>query len=363
MKVLDRYVFSEFAQVITVATLAILGIFFGTVEFKHVLEMMSKLGVPGDTLFLIDMLQLPLSIVYCLPAAVVFAAALVWIRQQQSSEILALQICGVSKQRILAPFLVLGLLAAAVGYCIGDCIAPNSRYLSQKLLLARLNNSERPFPGRSEIKLGDEHSLRQWLIFGDTVGNATKPFVAFDFSSSTGPLLICSKAAQWKRGVWKLEQGVLCEVPWGLEKGSHYQFGAMDIGGLRPIARIVENAPKSMFDKTIAELRAEIELKVRRGVTVPPEELIQLYRRYSQPLSCLLLLIAAAPLTLYRKSKFTIQSQYLYVGLLVVSFFLLQDVTYALGENARLAPWVAAFLPSAALCFAGLGAGWLMNRA
>ena len=363
IKVLDRYVFSEFAQVITVATLAILGIFFGTVEFKHVLEMMAKLGVPADTLFLVDMLQLPLSIIYCLPAAVVCAASVVWIRQHQSREILALQMCGVSKQRILAPFLVIGVVTGLIGFYIGDCVAPNSRYLSQKLLLARVNNSERPFPGRADIRLGDEGKLRQWLIFGDTVGNATTPFVAFDFSSPQGPLLIFSQAAHWRKGVWKLDRGVLCELPWTGNKGLHYKFGNMDIGGLKPIVRTVENAPKSMFDKTIAELRADINQKLSQGIPVPPETLIQLYRRFSQPISCVLLLLAAAPLTLFRKSRFSTQSQFVFVGALVASFFLLQDITYAMGENARIAPWIAAFLPSSLLCCAGLGAGWLMNRA
>jgi lipopolysaccharide export LptBFGC system permease protein LptF len=297
-----------------------------------------------------------------LPAAVVCAAALVWIRQQQSSEILALQVCGVSKQRILAPFVIVAILMGGIGYVIGDCIAPNSRYLSQKLFLARVNNSERPFPGRSDIRLGGDH-LKQWMIFGDTVGNATVPFIAFDFSSPQSPLLIYSESAKWKKGVWKLENGLLCELPWGDAKGLHYKFGTMDIGGLKPIARAVENAPKSMFDQTIAELRADIDQKIRKGVSVPPESLIQLYRRYSQPLSCLLLLLAAAPLTLFRKSRFSTPSQFLFVGVLVASFFLFQDFTYAMGENARIAPWIAAFLPSAALCFAGLGAGWLMNRA
>jgi lipopolysaccharide export system permease protein len=362
MKVLDRYVLTEFAQVITVATLAILGVFFGTVEFQHVLQVMAKLGVPGDTLFLVDMLQLPLSIVYCLPAAVVCAAAVVWIRQQQSNEILALQMCGVSKRRIFAPFIAIGLVAGLVGFWIGDTLAPNSRYLSQKLLLARINNSERPFPGRGDIRLGDEQKLHQWLIFGDTVGNATQPFVAFDFSSPQGPLVMYSHSANWKKGVWQLSDGVLCELPWGNGKGLHYKFGNMEVGGLKPIARAIETAPKSMFDQTIAEMRADIEKKMRAGIRIEPETFIQLYRRYSQPLSCVLLLLAAAPLTLFRNSKFSAQTQYVYVGVLVASFFLLQDLTYALGENARIEPWMAAFLPSLALSCAGLGYIWLREQ-
>jgi lipopolysaccharide export system permease protein len=362
MKVLDRYVLLEFAKVITISTLTILGIFFGTVEFKQVLEVMGKLGLPWDTLVLVDMLQLPLSILYCLPAAVVCAASMVWIRQHQSSELLALQMCGVSKSRILAPFVAIGIVAAAGTFVVGDFIAPKSRYLSQKLLLARINNSDRPFPGKQEIVLRDGRKVHQWLIFGESNGNSTKPFVAFDFTSPDGPAIVYAGAALWKRGIWKLDSGVLCQLPTDGTKGLAYKFGHMEIGGLKPIARAVENAPKTIFDQTIGEMRVDIDRRIQAGKRVPPEMLIQLYRRFSQPLSCILLLFAAAPLTLFRKSRHATQSQFVYIGILVASFFLLQDLAYAMGENSRLAPMIAAFLPSALLCFGGLSAGWVLAK-
>jgi lipopolysaccharide export system permease protein len=363
VKVLDRYILVEFAKVITVATLTLIGIFFGTVEFKQILEVMSKLGLPWDTLMLVDALQLPLSITYCLPAAVVCAASLVWIRQHQSSEILALQVCGISPQRIFMPFLAIGILAGVVGFVAGDMVAPRSRYLSQKLLLARINNSERPFPGKSEIILKDSKQLRQWMIFGDSIGNSTQPFVALDFTGPAGPVVVYAKSALWTKGVWDLSTGFLCEVPSDGVKGLTYKFGKMQIQGLKPIVHAVESAPKSTFDKTISELRDDIDKRFRAKKEVPPEMLLQLYRRYSQPLSCFFLLLAAAPLTLFRKARHSTTAQYIYVGLLVSLFFLLQDVTYAMGENARLAPLLAAFLPSAILCLGGLGAGLLMRRA
>lgn len=363
MKVLDRYVLIEFAKVITVAILTIIGIFFGTIEFQHVVEVMSKLGLPWDTLVLVDMLQLPLSIIYSLPAAVVFGAALVWIRQHQSSEILALQICGVSKVRILAPFLAIGMLAAIFGYVVGDFVAPHSRYLSQKLLLARLNNSTRPFPGRTDIVIKDAKQIRQWMIFGDTVGNTTRPFVVFDFNGANGPVVVYSDGALWKKGIWHMDSGFLCELPASREKGLAYNFGQMEIPGLKSIACVVDDAPKSMFDKTIAELKTDIEARMRAQKPVPPEMLVQLYRRYSQPLACILLLLAAAPLTLFQKARHATASQYVYVGVLVSLFFLLQDVTYAMGENSRLAPSLAAFLPSILLCIGGLSFGLLIRRA
>jgi lipopolysaccharide export system permease protein len=301
--------------------------------------------------------------VYCLPPAVVCAAALVWIRQCQSSEILALQVCGISRRRILAPFLVIGLIAGGAAYFLGDMVAPNSRYLAHKLLLARINNSDRPFPGRHEIVLRDgRNHVKQWLIFGESQGNYSKPFLALDLASSDGAVVVYSESALWKKGVWHLDSGLLCQLPADRSKGEQYKFGKMEVGGLKSIANAVENAPKTMFDRTVSELKAEIDRLSQSGKRVPPDMLIQLYRRFSQPLSCVLLLIAAAPLVLFRRVRISTSTQYVYVGILVVSFFLLQDITYAMGDNARIAPWIAAFLPSAMLCVGGLGAGWILNR-
>jgi lipopolysaccharide export system permease protein len=365
MKLLDRYVFTEFLTTLSVATLAILGIFFGTVEFRQVIDTMSKFGVPWNTLLLVDMLQLPTSLVFVLPAGVVCAATLVWMRQHQAGELMALQICGVSRRRILAPFIALGLLAGVFAFALADYIAPQARHRSQKLMLARINNSDRPFPGKREIILHNgAGDIMQMMVFSDIDGNSAQGFVAFDFTNPDLVSLIYSNTAEWKKGTWNLESGQLCQVLLkDGSKGLHYKFGTMRVGGIASVARMIDSAPKTLFDKTTSEIRSEIDAFRGQGKPVPPKLMIQFYRRYSQPMSCVLLLIAAAPLVLMRRVRSSSAISFVYIGVLVASFFVLQDIFIALGDHGRIAPILAAWLPSVLLCVAGLTATLFVGRA
>ena len=80
MKLYDRYIMLETLQVLAVGTFAILGIFYGTAEFKNVIDMTTASGLSLQTVMTIMALQLPTGMVYCLPSGVVMAVMLVLIR-------------------------------------------------------------------------------------------------------------------------------------------------------------------------------------------------------------------------------------------------------------------------------------------
>mgnify|MGYP001367852233 FL=1 len=67
MKLYDRYIMLETLQVLAVGTFAILGIFYGTAEFKNVIDMMTASGLSLQTVMTIMALQLPTGMLYCLP--------------------------------------------------------------------------------------------------------------------------------------------------------------------------------------------------------------------------------------------------------------------------------------------------------
>ncbi|MBZ0186816.1 MAG: LptF/LptG family permease, partial [Candidatus Obscuribacterales bacterium] len=110
MKLLDRYIICESLQFLIIGSIAILGIFFGTVEFQNCLKMMNNFGLPLNTVLSVTLLQVPTGINYCLPAGVLISSMLLIIRQHNDAEILALEVSGVKLQRIMAPFLAMGVV-------------------------------------------------------------------------------------------------------------------------------------------------------------------------------------------------------------------------------------------------------------
>ncbi len=78
----------------------------------------------------------------------------------------------------------------------------------------------------------------------------------------------------------------------------------MQVGGIASVAAHDRFRAKTLLRKTTSEIRSEIDAFHRQGKPVPPKMMIQFYRRYSQPMSCVLLLIAAAPVLMRRVSFF-----------------------------------------------------------
>lgn len=353
MKVFDRYVFVEFVSVLTVATIAIAGVFFGTVEFRKLMEYVSTFGVPFKTILLVDILQIPTLVMFALPAGVLAGAMILMIRQHHDSEIMVLQVSGVSLWRIMRPYLLIGLLATGLSFVIVE-IAPKARHLSAQLMLAGFAHSDRPFPAKLAVDFRDEKDrLLNLMIFGRAQGKATEGLVVLDFSRDKMVQLLWSSVAQWKDGSWTLQSGRAFELLLPDDDGVRGSFGTMTLNGVASAMDALAAMPSSSLDKSRKQITDEIEQWKKKGKAVPPELLIQYYRRFSQPLSCFLLVIAGSPIALIRKRR-DAGFGLAYGGVVIVAYFLLLQICISLGANGRMDPVLAAWLPGTSLATLGL---------
>ena len=135
MTTLDRYVIFEALQFLTFGTLSVVGIFFATVEFKHILEMLGLFAVPVGTILTFNLLQLPTGVMYCLPAGILVSVILVLARMHDDSEIVALQAAGVSRLRIFKPLVTLGIACSIVSFAIGEHVAPRRGFFPRNCLI------------------------------------------------------------------------------------------------------------------------------------------------------------------------------------------------------------------------------------
>lgn len=351
----DFFVLRECLQILTVGTLSIVGIFFGTVEFKRAIELMGDFGMAPLTVLQVMVLQIPTGATYCLPAGVVISTILVLIRMQRDSEILALQACGVSFARIMRPFLLMGLVGSLTVYGISEYVAPQLRYISSKLLIIGICKSDRPFPTRWRVELKNQREeMTQLLVLGRGQGRIIHNFVMWDFTKPKTVQMVWANRAVWNDGCWDLRDGRIFELLQKDDPGVKGVFGHMDFGnGFAQLWRDIESGPQSSLDKTTAQLEAEIKTFTAKNKPIPGNLLVQLYRRYSQPLNCLLLVLAGAPVAFMqsrRKSTLALG----YAGVLIACFFALQQMCISFGEHGVIHPIVAAWLPATFLCIVGL---------
>jgi lipopolysaccharide export system permease protein len=95
---------------------------------------------------------------------------------------------------------------------------------------------------------------------------------------------------------------------------------------------------------TSTQLKQMIDDKERKGEVVSPSLKIRYLRRFSQPLACLLLIFAALPLcvaTPRRRSYWSLA----YIGAVVAGFFITVQISLSLGDNGKIPPLLAAWLP------------------
>ncbi|MBA4027486.1 MAG: hypothetical protein C0473_04510 [Cyanobacteria bacterium DS3.002] len=381
MKLYDRYIMLETLQVLAVGTFAIIGIFYGTAEFKNVLDMTTASGLSLQTVLLIMVLQLPTGMVYCLPSGVVMAVMLVLIRSSRDCEIMAMQLLGVPIMRVLAPFLVMGFVSSSAAFVISEYAAPQCRDLARRLFIIAANKAQRPFPDRSELRLEEKSSdgrvlstskiieLGKEQSVGADQGKKVSTLVCFDLTNKNAVKLVYAGSAQWLNCSWTLQDGRIFELfdgnqPNSVSAGSgvQMQFASMQLPFVVQSDQTIGLNFKTTLDKSSGELLDNIRLLQRASVAVPPFLVLQFHRRFSYPLSCFFLVIAATPMVLFRKRKGA-DFSLIYGGFLIVGFFVLQEVTMALAVNGRLDGVLAAYLPLIMLTASGLLSAVLLRRA
>ncbi|MBZ0189173.1 MAG: LptF/LptG family permease, partial [Candidatus Obscuribacterales bacterium] len=153
---------------------------------------------------------------------------------------------------------------------------------------------------------------------------------------------------------WRLTRGQVFEFFNPDSNGLGGTFGAMTYGNNQAMLQCIKAGPLCDLSKTTSQMQHEIKSLKSANQTVPLELLLQFYRRYSHPVSCILLILAAMPVALLR-SRRSHSTAIVYAGVLVVAYFILQQICLSLAVNGRLDPILGAWLPGTVLCIFGLG--------
>jgi lipopolysaccharide export system permease protein len=355
VKLLDRYIAIQFVEILALGTLLIAGIFFGTYEFKRILSLMFECGIPWQSGLMTTALQLPYTCVYCLPAGVLISTMYVLLRQGMDSEIVVLRTTGVSLGRILRPFFALGLICTSISFALNEFVVPTARRTANTLLVVAAYNSELPaacnWSGGAQF--GDREQ-QKILLVGSFAQRHLCNVVLLDFTQKDIIQLIWSRLGSWQRGNWNLFDGHIYRLSSNDDDVRSSRFSRMVIPGMSQFAVDLSQQRYLPSELTTVELARRIDSIKAAGKHVDPELIRRLHKRFAQPLACLLLVVAAAPLCLLgRRSRGTFG--YIYGGTIIAAFFLLQNISAALGENGRLDPVVSSWMPSVALALFGAG--------
>jgi lipopolysaccharide export system permease protein len=293
------------------------------------------------------------------------AVCLVVSRAVRDNEIVALRVGGASLGRILAPFWAVSIAASLANYALLEHIAPKTNNLAEKSL-AKLMNTQatKLIENDKYFRVGnyyfyvqsvEDRVLRNVMVYERGAGNFSA------FAPTTFPTVSIAREA--REDPAKPNSWIFTDVVQHFynDKGEQTLETQVDEWKI-DVGQELSNywaQQKNPFSMTGSELSKQIEVLDNSAVDAGKvrEMRVEYFRRFALPTACLVLALAAAPLSL----RFARHGSF--AGL-VCAFglaFLWQGFDSwfrALGIAGRLEPPVAAWSTNALFLLVGLVLLW-----
>ena len=353
-KLLDRYIANEFWQPLMFGIGIVTGVWFGADQLKTIFNLIMRSGVPWNMAFMIIGLHLPEVIVMTIPIGVLLGTLLVFNRLSGDSEIIALRTSGISFYRIMVAPLVFGLFTSLVSFGINECIVPVANRNSKKLEFLAMYKSTLP-EGQANftyMEKGKDMTLDRVFYIGFYDKNVVRNIIIMDFTRDKLVQIVCGAYGYYNHGEWELHKGRTYVLAGDSDITRILQFDKLIIPGIRNVQEALDDGKIPPKDMNMLELLQYIK-DMQKANSVGNDLLVKLYQKFSQPLACLIVALAGAPLGLLaRRSRSSVGL--VYSAVIVFLYYVLQSSSGALGEAGRLNPVVAAWLPNSVIGTLGL---------
>lgn len=361
IKLLDRYIANEFWQPLLFGIGIVTGVWFGAEQLKTIFNLVMRSGVPIHMALTILGLHLPEVIVMTIPIGVLLATLLVFNRLSGDSEIIALRTSGVSFYRIMVAPLMFGLMTSIGSFAINEAVVPVANRTSKRLEFLALYKAELP-SGQANftyMERGKDLNIDRIFFIGYYEGRNLANVIILDFTRDKLVQIISAAEGLWTNGEWLLKKGRTYVLSGESDITRIMRFDELKLPGLHNVAKAMEKGGVSPKEMNMFELGAYLNV-LKNSNSMSNDLLVRYYQKVSQPLACLIVSLAGAPLGLLaRRSRSNLGL--IYSAVVVFLYYVLQSSSGALGEAGRITPLLAAWLPN--LVIGALGMTILYNKA
>ncbi len=349
MKILEKYIISEFSKLLTIATLAFIVLFIMVDLFEN-MDNLIKFHVPLLSGLAFFSYKIPFIITQVSPVAVLVAVLLSLGILAKHGEITAMKAGGVRLLRTVMPLLFSGLVISLAVILLNEYVTPGA--------MKKVDTFRKQWFGVQGGSFGKEGvwvrtsngifnirqvDLNRNLLQGVTLYVIEKPFKIKS--------RVYARQAVWKDERWFAPTATV----WGFDgagEAESREAEGITLEGLVEPADLanVENLQKNM---SFNELKNYIKGLEADGYD-PSRYRIDLYGKVSFPLVNFIMVLVGIPFALKTGRYSGIAAG---VGLSVViafSYWVVYALTRSLGQSAVLPPFVAAVFPD--ILFLAIGA-------
>jgi len=355
-KIINRYIFKEiafpFIIILFVLTFVLL---MG--KLLQIMDLMVNKGISTFAIVKLIVFLLPSFLMFTIPIALLIAILIAMGRLSADNEITVLRSSGVSLTQLYYPIALASLLTFAFTIIIGYFLVPQSNFASKRLIFdiaqqnAGIGIKEKVFNADFKgmviyaEKIPIDGQYMEGVIISDTrLADEPNTIIAKKASLVSNPETLTVKL--------RLENGSIHTVSSGFKNYRKIDFKTYDINlNLSDAITGMQEAAKSSTDMTMSELLSKMK-KPGLDQAAIRELAIEVHKKFSVPLSCILFALLAMPLGI--TGHRAVKSRGFAIGIIVVSlYYLLRIGGEALVETGRLSPEIGVWTPN--LIFALLG--------
>ncbi|MBI4471782.1 MAG: LPS export ABC transporter permease LptF [Acidobacteria bacterium] len=352
MKILDRYIFRETFVPFLIALVALTFVAFSLFDIGRLLEVIVRRSATLPEIWAFSIAILPNVLTFTIPMAVLVGILTGFGRMSSDSEAIAFRASGVSMKRLMAPVLVLAVIAwignSALTMWVGPEATRRLRELEYQIKMKQVSLELQP-------RVFNENLQDRVLYVQDISpdGMAWHGIMLADLSKPDDPRVIFAESASLVRDdtdrsfQLTLTNGNMHVV--SPLSPNRYDFSPFGTRTLR-IAMPVEPPPPAKVSGS--ETPTQTLWNAVQSGTATYEDAVEFHRRLALPFACLAFALVGLPLgvSTTRGSK----SMGLVLSLVLMLIYYMSFIGGTrIAGNAQFSPFFGAWLPN--LAFALLG--------
>jgi lipopolysaccharide export system permease protein len=351
----DRFMVKELLAHFVLGVVVFSLIAFFSDVLLSFLNDLQRVGLDASKAAWLMALQFPKSVALVLPAASFLATLLVFNQLNQTLQLAALRLTGLSLYRLAVPAIALGVLAAGISFWLNDAVIPQCNVTTEAVKQAAVQSGNLPAGNQSFVFRdydSNTQQLRQLVYVsnynGQTLGNTT----VIDLSKPNVLQLIQARSGQWNPLRWTFNNANLYVIGLTQDLLVFNHLGQFQLNNLIT-QQNQEDDPSRFRAKFLGfwDLWAAINRREAEGTPVTKGTYIGLWEKLTLPLSCLVIILNAVPLAL-APPRSGEQRGFLFALAMMFGFYLVRSLCVALGQ-------AGVFGASASLMLNGVLAAWL----
>ena len=359
MTILSRHIFKEFIRIFLTVLIGILVVYL-CIDFLQKADRFIKYKATIAQVAAYLLYNLPSMAASSLPIAALMAALLSLGNLSRYNEIIAMRAGGVSLAKIIAPVLGAGLLISAVGFLNNEYIMPV--YTARANLIKNVEIEKKQqrvvFQQRKLWLRGPDNSIANI----DLISPDRNEMIGVNIFKLTPDFTVRERikadSLLWENGAWRLKHAQKYIISGDTVRAVSAEGEVFNIvDSPDDLGMIVKSSEEMNF----SELWDYVKRLKMSGYEATRYE-VDLYSKLSFPLSSLLMVMIATPLSLQKVRSGGLGKGIALAVLIAFAYWGLVSVGTALGRSGALSPLEAAWIANILFASASLYILFRMQR-